>query len=521
MNDSPDRCRIARVIALRTLAAASLTIAPVVLAQAQGARQVPSVVGPVAGSTDADHPFNAARYQAVPIDLGAVGYVESEYFLSGTANVYQYANVADPNNRSVRILRHGPYTNRILVRRPADPRRFSGNVIIELLNATNNYDLPIFWSYDHDYFTRRGDIWIGITSKPIAIAGLKRFNPVRYASLSWANPNPDETDATCPVLYSVVGGANHATEDGLLWDVLSQTASLVRSHAPGNPLAGMQVRAVFAAGYSQSAIDLVPYIDAITPGIDGRPIFDGYLVGSGFGIQAPLDQCSPAPAAGDPRTVLHSSNAAIIATQSQTDYRSARQAYRSDSDATDDRYRYYEAAGPAHVVVDQVVAAPDAVDTHAAGGTTLTEDFATCQPGATLSTFPGHYLLDAAFAQLEAWVRTGAVPPHAPLIETTGAPLALATRLDANGNGLGGVRAPELDVPVATYTESTGATSLNCSLSGHVVPFDTAKLRALYPTQGQYVGSFAADALKVAGQGFLTPDDLFGSILQALQRNIP
>jgi len=490
-------------------------------AHAAGPREIPAVTGPVPGTSAANHPFDAAAYQVVPIDLAAHGYREDEYFLSGNASVYQYDAVIDPNDTAVNVLRHGAYTNRILVRRPTDPRRFSGNVVIELLNATNNYDLPVLWSYDHDYFLKRGDVWIGITSKPVTVAGLKTFNPVRYAALSWANPNTAETAATCPVLNTIVGGASHATEDGLLWDVLSQTASLVRSREARNPLHGYDVRAIYAAGYSQSAIDLVGYINAIAANIPGPPIFDGYLVGSGFGVQAPLNQCSTAPVSGDPRNVLRSRNAAIVATQSQTDYRSGRQAYRSDSDAADDRYRYYEAAGPAHVVVEQTTSAANATDTHAAGGTTLVEDYATCLPGAKLSTFPGRYLLDASFSQLEAWVRHGQVPPHAPLIQTTGSAPSLATALDANGNGLGGVRAPELDVPVATYTESTGAASLNCSLSGQVISFTDAHQQSLYSTRLDYLARFTGDTLAIARSGLLTPDDAAEAIAAAFQRRVP
>ncbi len=509
-----------RISLLRLAVVSTLAVAVSTTARASGAQEIPSVTGPIAGNSPENHAFDASAYQAVPIDLASRGYREDEYFLSGSANVYQYEDPADPGDTTVKQLRHGPYTNRILVRRPTDPRRFSGNVIIELLNATNNYDLPVLWSYDHDYFLSRGDIWIGITSKPVTIAGLKTFNAVRYAPLSWANPNKDETATSCPVLQTVVGGASHATEDGLLWDVLSQTSALVRSHDARNPLQQYQVRAVYAAGYSQSAIDLVTYINAITPGIAGARPFDGYLVGSGFGIQAPLDQCSPAPLAGDPRNVLRSRDAAIIATQSQTDYRNGRVAFRHDSDAADDRFRLFEAAGSAHVVVEQTTSAANAADTHAAGGTTLVEDYAACQAGAKLSTFPGRYLLDASLSHLESWVRDGQEPPHAPLIQSTGTAPALVTLLDQNGNGRGGVRAPELDVPVATYTESTGANSLNCALSGQVIAFDNAKLKALYPARVDYLAHFIGDTLSIARQGFLTPDDAAEAIAAAFARPV-
>ena len=73
------------------------------------------------------------RPQLVPEDLRKVGYVEEEYLVSGKANVYSWpapgpAVVRTPN---------APYTTRILVRRPAKASRFSGNVVVEMLNPSN------------------------------------------------------------------------------------------------------------------------------------------------------------------------------------------------------------------------------------------------------------------------------------------------------------------------------------------------------------------------------------------------
>ena len=497
------------------MAGAAISVAAATNVHAQGAREVPSVIGPIAGNTPENHPFDGASYLTVPIDLAARGYREDEYFVHGVANVYQLANVNDPKNTTTNVLRSGPYTNRILVERPSDPRRFSGNVFVEILNATNHYDLPILWSYANQFFTNRGDVWIGITGKPVDIATLKIFNSKRYAPLSWANPNPNETDATCPTLYSLAGIATHATEDGLLWDILSQTAALVRSDSPSNPLHGYGVRAVYASGYSQSAWDLIGYINDITPLTAGR-IFDGYLVASSFGTQLSLNQCSPAPGAGDPRNILRSRNAPIIATQTQTDYHEARQAYRTDSDAPNDRYRYYEAAGAAHLVAEQLPVTPDTADVQASGGETLIASYDSCHSGAALSTFPARYLINAAMMQLEGWVRDGTTPPHASLIASTGTPPANVTTLDAHGNAVGGVRAPELDVPVATYTETAGGSSLNCSLAGKLLPFSAANLETLYPTPVSYLAPFVTDTLRIAGNGFITPDDAVGAVIGAV-----
>ena len=94
---------------------------------------------PVGGTS---YPFGAANHQQVPQDLHKIGYVEDEYFLSGKANVYSWPA---PGPAVVRTP-GAPYTTRALVRRPANPKRFSGNVVVEILNPSNLFDLNIGWA---------------------------------------------------------------------------------------------------------------------------------------------------------------------------------------------------------------------------------------------------------------------------------------------------------------------------------------------------------------------------------------
>ena len=59
-----------------------------------------------------------------------------------------------------------------------------------------------------------------------------------------------------------------------------------------------------------------------------------------------------------------------------------------------------------------------------------------------------HYVLQAAIASLNNWVRTGEPAPAAPSIALTdGDPPELD--LDENGLAKGGVRTPWVDVPIA------------------------------------------------------------------------
>jgi hypothetical protein len=117
-----------------------------------------------------------------------MGYVEEEYLVSGKANVYDWAL---DGSVSVKIPA-APYTTRILVRRPADPGRFSGNVIVETLNNARQYDWAFIWALSYEYFVNSGDVFVAVTHSPVAIEVLKNFDPLRYNNLTLANPAPME-----------------------------------------------------------------------------------------------------------------------------------------------------------------------------------------------------------------------------------------------------------------------------------------------------------------------------------------
>src|SRR5512142_1592764 len=85
------------------------------------ATPVPKFTGPLPVTTDS-YPFMDASHSLVPYDLSKYGYVEQEFIVSGSANVYDWAadgslTVKTPN---------APYAARILVRRPVNAAKFSG-----------------------------------------------------------------------------------------------------------------------------------------------------------------------------------------------------------------------------------------------------------------------------------------------------------------------------------------------------------------------------------------------------------
>ena len=120
--------------------------------------------------TETSRPFAAA---AETCGFAEKGYVEDEYFQTGTANVYE----ENPDLSPEILYPDAPYTTRVLIRRPADPGAFSGNVVIEILNSSANIDIDRMWVNSWPFFMRNGDIYVGISSKGHGGDALKRFGP--------------------------------------------------------------------------------------------------------------------------------------------------------------------------------------------------------------------------------------------------------------------------------------------------------------------------------------------------------
>jgi hypothetical protein len=163
--------------------------------QLNAAMPLPAVRGPLPVAADS-YPFGAADHTRMPTDLKKIGYIEEEFLAEGKANVYAWPERGTAVVRTANAL----YTTRVLVRRPASKSKFSGNVIVEMLNPSNMFDLNIGWAISHDQFVRSGDAWVGITAKPVSVVALKNFNPKRYADLSFANPLPLDDPKNCSMV---------------------------------------------------------------------------------------------------------------------------------------------------------------------------------------------------------------------------------------------------------------------------------------------------------------------------------
>jgi hypothetical protein len=479
---------------------------------------VPRVEGPLPVTADS-YPFGAAAHQRTPEDLKKVGYVEEEYLVSGKANVYSWPK---PGPAEVRTA-DAPYTTRILVRRPAKFSHFSGNVVTEMLNPSNLFDLNIGWAMMNRQLVADGDVWVGITAKPISVQALKNFDAKRYGSLSFANPLPLDDPRNCG---TVPADSSRSTENGLAWDIYSQVGSLLRSEKRDNPVSyanegpgARHVQHVYGFGYSQTGGYLYNYINGIHP-LDvqrggGRPVYDGYIVavaGGNFVGAVPMNQCDPVPPTGDPRKQFTNVGVPVIHIMSQSDYLIGIDARRPDSDETADRYRHYEMAGAGHATPDELYYSAAPGDIEKAGRAVPPMN---CNEGPR-SRFPSHIFFDAALRSLDQWVRHGTPPPHAAPIEVKDGKAVL----DQYGNVRGGLRSPYLDVPTSTWNgNSTGASF--CYIAGHEVPFDSARLNELYPSHGAYVRAVTEDTKTLVTGRFITPADGRGIIQEAAHANVP
>ena len=428
--------------------------------------RVPSVSRPVSGGRG--QPF--AALATVP-----QGYVEEERFLSGTATGYSKAGPWDVDGAwAVKPASTAPFSIRILIRRPADAKRFNGIVVVEWLNVTAQAEGAADFMQMQEEILREGYAWVGVGAQAVGVnaprTGLKAWDADRYASLS--HPG-----------------------DAYSYDIFSQAARALRQPRGEDSLGGLRIRYVLATGRSQSAFRLVTYINAIHP---GARLFDGYFVHSrgsnAAGLSAEAlarDASDPIPAGARIRTDI---DVPVFDLQTEGDMVALR-SHLTRQDPSP-RYRRWELAGAAHAETPRwVVEEPPPLDRGQG-----------CR--APVNAAPHHAFVKAGLRALTRWVRDGVAPPQSPAIELSDSAAADPIVRDSFGNAKGGVRLPEVEAPTATIDgtrndvekPAPGAQNF-CFLFGQTVPFDRAKLASLYPSHDAFVKKFTAavDALEKTG----------------------
>lgn len=223
--------------------------------------------------------FDSAPSQAPGHGPAEYGYVTNEYFVSGTAD-------------------GKPYTTRLVVRRPARDRDFSGLVLAESMHSSGAAHAFEFTAM---YVMDSGHAAVEILT--VTPERLTRFNEERYAGLE--------------------------IEDGQANDILAQVGALIKSGS--GPFGAGAVRKMVLSGSSMSSGTLINYLPAhmVYRTRDMGHIYDGFM---------PTSVGSTIPAVDVPLIQMP--------TMHEFETNVPR---RQDSDEPGQQFRLYEVSGIGHV----------------------------------------------------------------------------------------------------------------------------------------------------------------------------
>jgi hypothetical protein len=371
--------------------------------------------------------------------LIARGYVQEEWFISGTASGKRY-------------------TTRMLVRRPADPAKFSGIIIAESIRSTG---IRTIWSLQ-DYLVRSGAAYVEIGANYLGMNNVvKPSSPERYATID---------------MPEIQGGVF-----GHVMEIIAQGGMLLKTSPKDGPFSGFRVRKIILGGCSEQGLIVRQYMrdgHPIYRMADGKSIFDGYFPAcvADWPEQAilvngqPFANFTPGPI-----------EVPVINLTGQQEVEAwpefGRKFERADSDAPHDRYRVYEVAGMGHGLV---------------------RSRTTCAAGQQPSGFASQYVAANALDKLIRWVDRGIAPPKADRLvaERRNGPI----RKDGHGNALGGLRSVQVDVPIAAYFTGVG-------LCTYEVPFAAERLAQMYGAPSKFAARVRARVNELVAAGWYLAED--------------
>lgn len=453
----------------------------------------PTIEGPIAGTP--------TLLGSTTFNLADVGYRQSEYFVSGQADSYTSTNASQADGKwSVSVADKAAYKTRILVYRPINPAAFNGTVVIEWLNVSSGTESSSEWIMAHTEMVRKGYAWVGVSAQKAGIDGggfnlagvalnLKAIDPARYGVL--VHPG-----------------------DKYSFDMFSQAAQAVLHPTNIDPLNGLHVARAIASGESQSADFMMTYVNAVAP---IAKLFDGYFIHSRAHGTVGLTPPAPSAAGIDfsSRSIVYvrdDLNVPVMMVQTETDMFLLD--YFPDRQPDTANFRLWEIAGAAHA--DLYVAKTGSGDLGNDPNIAAVVEVASPNPvincSKPVNAGPHHFVVNAAMAALDNWLRNGVAPAYAPRLEIAGNPAAFT--YDSVGNVLGGVRTPYVDAPVAVLSGyGQGNTNILCSLFGTTQLLDSTQLASLYPDHATFVSATNASVDSAVNAGFLLQPD--GDLIKA------
>lgn len=434
-------------------------------------------------------------------DRVPAGHVVEERFLSGTASRYGAAAPLGADGRWTLIAAEdAEFTTRLVIVRPDVASQFNGSVVVEWLNVSGGTDTAPDWTYLHRELVRGGYAYVGVSAQKGGLyegaAALPGVLPAKIAD---------------PVRYDALQHPG----DAYAFDIFSHAGKAVR-HGSGL-MAGLEVQRVIAVGESQSAGFLTTYVNGIDPLVR---IFDGFPVHSRFAGAVPLDGAYVA--GGGPQDqglatmavhIRSKVRVPVLTIITETDLMLPLRGYLAARQDDSGKVRTWEIAGTAHA--DSYILRGALLDYPEAPPESLA---ALYQPSSDLFGFPldkpmnaapqHHYVTQAAPAALDRWVRTGEAPASQPRLGTANSGDGPVLHLDENGNALGGVRSPWMDVPTARLSGLGQPMQGFAFLFGTTEAFTAEELQHLYPGgKADYLARFTAALNKAIAAGVILAAD--------------
>ena len=442
--------------------------------------------GPITGGN------GVSLLQAFNPDLGKAGYSQNEYFASGTASSLKSLGPRTKDGMwSFQPATTAPYRTRIVVRKPRDPKKFNGTVLVEWMNVSVGLETAPDYPYLATEILRSGYAWVGVSEQLIAVSGgtgvvplpggvpaggLRAADPARYGSLR----HPGDK-------YSL--------------DMFTQVGRALRTPGKLDVLGPLQPKRIVAIGESQSAFQMTTYIDAVQP---TARVYDGFFVHSRGGGAIPINGGSIDTGIFGGIHIRDDIGVPVFLVETETDETLLRYFDARQPDST--HLRMWDLAGASHA--DAFIAGGD--------GYGVAKGFG-CK-AAEVNTAPTHYVAEAALDHLNTWIRTGTPPPSAPRMKIALVKDTPVIQRDAYGNAIGGVRTAANDVPIAALSGVVDD-SVICALFGTTAPFDHATLVKLYGTKAAYLAKFRAATDKAIANGYILPADRGAILAEAAKIN--
>lgn len=436
--------------------------------------------------------------------LSEVGYTETEYEASGTATAYALSGGGDtfPANGEMTLepTTDADYATRIVVRRPSDAADFNGTVVLEWNNVSGGLDVAPDWTYTGEEIVRSGYAWVGVSAQRIGIEGGTVAVETPVSSMGGAGKGIKAQD---PERY----GDLHHPGDAYAYDIFTQVARGLRSPTGGvDPLGDLDPERLLAMGESQSAYALTTYYDGVQPLTHA---FDGFLVHSRGGAALALGKSgegtdiSSAVTSSDPVRFRTDQDVPVIVVASETDIRGVL-AYEKALQPDNDHLRIWQLAGTSHVDVFQL--GP------------VAERFGCSVP---VNAGPMVFMMRAALAALDTWVVEGVTPPKSAALELSGDDEGDYVR-DEHGIAVGGIRTPQVDVPVDVLSGIPAPQgSVACLLAGTTTPIPDEELAEMYEGADDYTARYAEATDSAIEAGFVLEADRDEMLADAHPERIP